>query len=555
MTVLSKDIRVKFLDFFKQRGHVIVPSSSLLSDDPSVLLTTAGVQQFKPYYTGQLNPEKDFGSRNTASVQKCFRTSDIDEVGDSTHLTFFEMMGNFSFGGYFKKEAITYAYQFITEELKISKDRLSATYLQGDEESLVEVKKFFPLEKIKAAGKEDNFWGPVGKEGPCGPTVEFYIDGVEVWNLVFNQYYCRPEGKLVPLKQKGVDTGMGLERLLAILQNTTDVYQTDVLKPIIKLTGNRIVADHIRGIVFLISDGVRPSNKEAGYVLRRLIRRVITLFPHPIDKLVAQVVSIYKDVYSNLDAHTAVAVFNEEKAKFEKTLKRGLRELGKLTKIDAAAAFKLYESYGLPFEVIKDFGKDKAAGLKRADFNKEFAKHQEKSRAGREKKFGGHGLVLDTGEIKALNKEEVEKVTRLHTATHLLQQALRDVLGSQVRQMGSDINAERLRFDFTFQRKLTPEEIKKIENLVNQKIQEDLPVKVVTLPLEEAQKTGALHFFKKKYPDEVKVYYIGDSLKDAYSKEFCGGPHVSHTAEIGKLKIVKEESVGAGVRRIRAIVN
>ena len=553
----SEQVRERFLDFFRQRGHVIVPSSSLIPDDPSVLLTTAGVQQFKRYYTGELDPLKDFGSRRAVSVQRCFRTSDIESVGDETHLTFFEMLGNFSFGDYFKPEAIALGYEFLTKEMGFTLERLSATYLTGDEMALAELKKYFPENKIRAAGKEDNSWGPTGNEGPCGPTVEFYVDGLEIWNLVFNEFFCRGSreeylagtAKLEKLKQPGVDTGMGLERLVAVLDGTQDVYQTDLLKPLFDKFGSRMIADHLRGSIFLVADGVRPSNKGAGYVLRRLLRRVIAL-KKDIDfkAAVRQLVELVKNEEGILE------VLEGERRQFLKTLDRGLKKLKEYSSITAKDAFDLYQSYGLPFEVIKEMAGAAAKDLQREDFDEEFKKHQEVSRAGLEKKFGGHGLILDTGELRAGNEEELKKVLRLHTATHLLQQALRVVLGPAVQQAGSDITAERTRFDFTFNRKLTAEEIGRLEEIVNQKINEDLAVSFEEMPLEEAKKTGALFFFKEKYPDRVKVYYIGDSLKSAYSKEFCGGPHVSRTGEIGKFKIVKEESVGAGLRRLRATI-
>jgi len=556
--VTSAEIREKFLNFFKARGHAIVPSSSLIPDDPSVLLTTAGVQQFKKYYTDELNPMKDFGSRRVVSAQRCFRTTDIESVGDETHLTFFEMLGNFSFGEYFKAEAIAWGYEFLIKELGFAPERLSATYFDGDQETLAELKKYFPESKIKVAGKEDNFWGPTGKEGPCGPTAEFYVDGLEVWNLVFNEFFCHGsreqylagKAKLEKLKQPGVDTGMGLERLTAVLNGTMDVYQTDLLKSLFDKFGSRVIADHLRGSIFLIGDGVRPSNKGAGYVLRRLLRRVIAL-KKDIDfkAAVRQLAELLKNDGEIL------AVLEGERQQFLKTLERGLKKLKEYSLITAKDAFALYQSYGLPFEVIKEMAGAAAKDLRREDFEAEFKKHQEISRAGLEKKFGGHGLLLDTGELRASNEEELKKVLRLHTVTHLLQQALRDILGSEVKQAGSDITAERTRFDFTFNRKLTPEEIRRVEEIVNQKVSDDLPVNFEEMPLEEAKKSGALSFFKEKYPTRVKVYYIGDSLKSAYSKEFCGGPHVRRTSEIGNFKILKEESVGAGLRRLRATID
>jgi len=577
----SEEIRKRFLEFFKARGHAVVLSSSLIPDDPSVLLTTAGMQQFKKYYTGELDAMKDFGSKNTASVQKSFRTSDIDEVGDETHLTFFEMLGNFSFGGYWKKEAIGLAHEFITKELGLEISYV--TVFEGsktvpkDEESR-SIWKSLGVSDIREEGMEDVFWGPTGTSGPCGPTTEIYCksaDGadVEIWNIVFNEFFStgsreellEGKAKLTPLKIKGIDTGMGLERLVMVVQKKKNIFDTDLfiplvaaLPPDIGVKSARVAADHARGISFLLSDGVRPSNKGAGYVLRRLMRRII-VHEHLSEKkfireILEKTVEQYKALYPELDRAVVLDEFEKENEKFRKTLKNGLRELERIPAIDAASAFKIYESYGLPYEIIKELGGARAEGLKRNDFDEEFKKHQELSRAGAEKKFGGHGLVLDTGELKAGSEEEMKKVLRLHTATHLLQQALREVLGLEVHQMGSDITPERTRFDFSFARKMTPEEIKKTEELVNTKIKEDLPVSFKEMPKEEAEKIGALRFFREKYPEKVKVYYVGRDIASAWSREFCGGPHVTHTGEIGHFKIVKEEAVGAGIRRVRGVL-
>ncbi len=575
----GSDIRKKFLDYFKENGHTVVRSSSLVPDDPSVLLTTAGMQQFKRYYTGELDAMKDFGAKSTASVQKSFRTSDIDEVGDESHLTFFEMLGNFSFGGYFKEEAIKYGYEFITKVMGLPIDYVSVfdpeqvregDWRKGvprDDESRAIWEKI-GVKDIRAEGV-DVFWGPTGSEGPCGPTTEIYVKSaegksLEVWNIVFNEFYRDPAMKLTKLKTPGVDTGMGLERLAMVSQRTPTIFETDLFAPLMKLLpGNlsertrRILADHVRGIAFLLSDGVRPSNKEAGYVLRRLMRRLVThlhLAGNPVDPahLFAEVNEHYEKFYPELNAEIILEEWNAERARFEKTLSVGLRELSKIDSLDAKGAFMLFESCGLPYEVLKELGGTKASKLAREEFDKEFEKHQEISRAGAVKKFGGHGLILDTGELKAGSEEELKKVTRLHTATHLLQRALREVLGSEVSQRGSDITPERTRFDFSFPRKVEKEELRQVEELVNEKIKEDLPVQFKEMPKEEAEKTGALYFFKEKYPDRVKVYFVGRSLENAWSKEFCGGPHVTHTGEIGRVKIAKEEAVGAGVRRIRA---
>src|SRR3990167_11377857 len=406
----SNELRKKFLKFFKSKGHAVVPSSSLVPDDPSVLLTTAGMQQFKKYFTGELDAQKDFGSKNTTSIQKSFRTSDIDEVGDDTHDTFFEMLGNFSFGGYFKKEAIEYAHDFLTRELGLEIDYV--TVFEGDKEvpadtESEEIWRSWGVNNIKRLGRADNFWGPTGVEGPCGQTTEIFMKNLksEVWNLVFNQYYLHPDGFLEKLKTPGADTGMGLERLATVAQKKRNIFETDLFAPLLALIDEgktervkRIIADHGRAVSFLISDGVIPSNKGAGYVLRRLMRRMI-VHGTEFEKLFAKVEEIYGETYKELNLKQILQEFEKENSKFQKTLKSGLRELGKLEKIDAASGFKLYETYGLPFEILKDaeISGDKAKGLNREDFEKEFAKHQEKSRAGAEKKFGGHGLLLDTG--------------------------------------------------------------------------------------------------------------------------------------------------------------
>ncbi len=578
----SNEIRERFFKFFENIGYKQAPSSSLIPDDPSVLLTTAGMQQFKRYYTGELDAQKDFGSQKVVSIQKCFRTSDIDEVGDESHLTFFEMMGHFSFnaGANLKRDAITSAYEFLTKELGLEVDYITVFDPLKVEES--DWRKTVPFdeqsydiwkneigiseENIHREGT-DNFWGPTGNEGPCGPTTEIYIKtiggkSIEVWNLVFNAYYRTKEGVLKPAEMPGLDTGMGLERLAMVVQKVPTIFDTDLFLSIIKslpegipMRTKRIIADHLRGIAFLISEGVRPSNKEAGYILRRLIRRVVTHAGNiNLNTLLGDIIAMYKKHYPTLKEDIVLEVFNEESERFSKTLQSGIRELNNTEKIDTLFAFKLYESFGLPYEVLMDLGGDKTKNLVREDFDKELEKHREISRAGAEKKFGGHGLIMDTGELKAGNEEELKQVTRLHTATHLLQQALRDVLGNEVQQRGSDITPERTRFDFSFPRKLTVEEIKKVEEIVNQKIKEDLPVQYKELSKETAEKTGALFFFKQKYPETVKVYYAGDNLESAYSKEFCGGPHVTHTGEIGVFKIAKEEAVGAGIRRIRATV-
>lgn len=565
----ASELREIFLKYFEERGHTIVPSSSLLPDDPSVLLTTAGMQQFKPYFVGKADPEKDFGSLNTVSIQKSFRTSDIDEVGDESHLTFFEMMGNFSFGGYFKKEAILYAKEFIES---IALDIQYVTIFEGDDktpkdEESEKIWKSLGVLDIRMAAREDNFWGPTGSEGPCGPTTEIYINDMEIWNIVFNEYYCKSDGSLEKLETPGVDTGMGLERLAMVAQGKKNIFETDLFSSITEILPagmdtrvKRIVSDHARGVAFLLSDGVIPSNKEAGYILRRLMRRML-VYEHILgDSYDSQALfdivgKEYSGFYNEINPETVRDEFAKEKEKFQKSVARGLKELERTGEIDAQSGFRLYESFGLPYEIIKELGGEKSSGLTREDFDREFEKHREASRAGREKKFGGHGLLLDTGELKAANEEELKVVTRLHTATHLLQAALRKVLGDEVHQAGSDITAERLRFDFAFDRKLSEEEIKKVEDLINDVIERNLDMGCQEMSYEDAVKTGALYFEKEKYPGTVKVYSAVDPKSgEVFSRELCGGPHVAHTEELVSFKITKEESVGAGVRRIRAIV-
>jgi len=611
----SSDLREKFLEFFEKRGHVRVPSSSLLPDDPSVLLTTAGMQQFKPYYTGKADPMasphpelggKPLGAKNAASIQKSFRTSDIDEVGDETHLTFFEMMGNFSFGGYFKEEAIKFAYDFIKD---IGLTIQYVTIFEGDKKTPKdeESKKIWEglgVSDIREANREDNFWGPTGSEGPCGSTTEIYINGIEIWNIVFNEYYCLADGSLVPIEEKGgvrgVDTGMGLERLAMASQNKKNIFETDLFTPLLSFLSSDIhplalrrILDHSRAIVFLLGDGIRPSNKEAGYVLRRLIRKIVLyesryqLSQETLNDVLLAVIREYSGFYSELKVNqdSIIEAFVTEQQKFRKLVVEGRKRIHKLIQekdaqtkfsvrvnedfgkksehfinlISGKEAFDIYQTFGFPPELIEDELAQYGYGYHKGEFQKAFEKarqkHQEISRAGQEKKFGGHGLILDTGELKAANEEELKIVTRLHTATHLLQAALRKILGETVHQSGSDITAERLRFDFNFERKLTDEERQKVEDSVNYAVEKDFDMGFEELSYEEAIKTGALYFEKEKYPPTVKVYTAQDKKTgEVFSKELCGGPHVTHTGEVGHFRIVKEESVSAGIRRIRAVV-
>ncbi len=599
-------------------GHKIVPSSSLVPTDDSVLLTTAGMQQFKPYYTGEKNAIKDFGSLNTASVQKCARTSDIEEVGDETHLTFFEMLGNFSFGGYFKKEAIVYAHEFITKEMGLEIDFVSVFAgdddIPPDEESEKIWRGIDGGIEIKKFGREDNFWGPTGEEGPCGPTTEIYVGDVEIWNLVFNEYFCGKDGKFTKLETPGVDTGMGLERLAVAVQKVPSVFETDLFAPIMgkidelseggDARAKRIVADHIKASVFMVSDGIASSNVGRGYILRRLIRRAVryakllktdkgtesmsssspALASRACEALwvgrtdiegnssgkqlsdsfvveIAQVViKAYKDVYPELEKNKD-KIFEElrkEEEKFGKTLEKGLKELDRLissikakgltmeTMTISGKTFVLFSTYGFPFEMTIEEIKNRGflvdeKGMRRA-FDEELKKHQELSKTASAGMFKG-GLA-DSGEDAA----------KLHTATHLLQAALKEVLGEHIVQKGSNVTAERLRFDFSHPEKLTDEQKQKVEEIVNEKIREDLPVVCEEMSVEEAKAKGAIGVFDAKYGDKVKVYSIGDPAQggQVFSREICGGPHAKSTGELGHFKIKKEEASSAGVRRIKA---
>lgn len=571
MTITHLELRKKFVEFFEQHQHKLVPSASLLpKDDPSVLLTSAGMQQFKPYFVGTKDPAKDFGSINLVNIQKCFRTADIDDVGDDTHLTFFEMMGHFSFGGYFKKEALELGWEFLTSPkwLGIDKSRIYASFYNGeragtapDDESKSILEQLDGLAKIVPQGAKDNFWGPTGNEGPCGPNVEFYVDGVEAWNAVFNEFYCSPDGTLAPLPAKGVDMGSGFERVLAAVNKKSNLFETDIFLDLMEqlsslpIHSRRIVADHIRGTVFLLCDHVLPSNKEEGYILRRILRRILLHIRGKgvlLEDLIDTVISVFKSIYPDLSKEQAFIkqIAREEADKFSRTIDVGEKELAKIldtgiTKISGKEAFQLFASYGLPIDFIKE-----KVDVDEAGFETEFAHHQEVSRAGVENKFGGHGLSAGT----AISEEDKQTITRLHTATHLLHEALRAILGEQVHQAGSDINPERARFDFSFPRKLTPDEVSQIENRVNQTIEAGFTVDKQTLPFNQAVALGAIAFFKEKYPDMVDVYTITSNEGKVISQELCGGPHIKSSTELGHFHIIKEESSSAGIRRIKAIL-
>jgi|SRR3989344_2533984 len=539
----SEEIRSRFLKFFSAKGgpasggegHKIIPSASLVPEnDPSVLFTTAGMQQFKLYYTGEKNAEKDFETKNVVSVQKCIRTSDIDEVGDDTHNTFFEMLGNFSFGGYWKKEAIEYAYEFITQELELTIDYVSVfegdAETSADNESREIWKNINPKLVIKNHNRADNFWGPTGDEGPCGPTTEIYINGVEIWNIVFNEFYKTKEGKYEPLKIKGIDTGMGLERLLVQVQKKNNIYETDLFNNE-KTREERIVADHVKAALFMISDGVTPSNTGTGYVLRRLIRRAVRFSKNPLKEEIKKIQKIYKDVYV-LDSKREI---EKEENKFKETLNKGLREFEK-----GIDPFILATTYGFPIELTLELAKEKGQNIDLEDFNNKLKAHVMLSQTSSAGMFKG-GLANHN-----------EKTIKLHTAHHLLLAGLQAIVSPEIKQRGSNITEERLRMDFLCDHKLTDEEKKKVEDWVNDKIKEGLNIERREMPLAEAKKIGAEMEFGAKYPDVVSLYFIEDKNGNPVSKEFCGGPHVKNTSELGRFKIQKEEAVAQGIRRIKA---
>jgi len=576
----SKEIKKKYIEFFKKKGHKEIPSGSLIPEnDPSVLFTTAGMHPLVPYLLG----EKHVLGNKLVNSQKCLRTGDIEEVGDEGHLTFFEMLGNWSLGDYWKEEAIKFSFEFFVDVLGIDKEKLCFTCFKGDKNSgkdkeSYEVYKKLGIkdDKIWFLGK-DNWWGPVGEEGPCGPCSEIFYDTgkrkcskncnpscncgkfVEIGNNVFMEFN-KKIGKYIELEQKNVDFGGGLERIAMILQKKKNVFETDLFSDIVKkinLTVNlfqkklnqkqekevRIIADHLRSIVFILSENVRPSNVEQGYVLRRLIRRVMRLgrvLEGDVLDVAEFVVDKYKKEFKELRKGFILDYLKDEKEKFERTLERGLRYFereidGQGKELDKKFVFDLFASYGFPIEMTNDLAKEKNKKVDEDDFWKEYRKHQEISRKGASKKFKG-GLSDDTKEV-----------IKYHTANHLLLLALREVLSKKIMQRGSNLTKERLRFDFSFDRKLTDEEKKKIEDKVNEYIKKGLDVKCEEMSLEEAKKKTK-GMFEHKYSGRIKVYTIGKSV------EICGGPHVENTKELGKFKIVKEESVSAGVRRVKGVL-
>ena len=586
----AQELRTMYVNFFKERGHKEIASASLLPEnDPTVLFTTAGMHPLVPYLLGEKHPA---GKRLT-DVQKCVRTEDIDEVGDDTHCTFFEMLGNWSLGDYFKKESISMSFEFLTKHLNIPVDRLAVTVFEGDEivpadEEAVEIWKSLGLseEQIYRYGREDNWWGPAGQTGPCGPDTEIFYDMgkpkcgpncgpschcgkyVEIWNNVFMQFNKESDGSFTELAQKNVDTGMGLERVLTIFNGKTNVYDTELFQPVMKkleevLAGEgkelserekRIICEHMRTTTFILGDPMKisPSNTEQGYILRRLIRRIIRLFKkveintNYLCKLAEILIDQYSPVYPELAENRKFILEQLEKEYnlFSKTLDDGLKKanryLDNLTQggiLSGELAFKLYDTYGFPIEFTSELASERGFLVDMEGFHKKFEEHQNKSRQGAAGKFAG-GLA-----------DNNEQTARLHTATHLLNGALRKVLGDEVSQRGSNITSERLRFDFSFGRKVTKEELEQVEAIVNEAIQKNMDVILEEMSPEQAYEEGAIGVFSGKYGDIVKVYTI-----PGYSKEICGGPHAKNTGELKSFKIKKEEASSAGVRRIKAVI-
>ncbi|MDR0877000.1 MAG: alanine--tRNA ligase [Treponema sp.] len=605
----STELRAKYIEFFVSKGHAQIQGKSLLPDnDPTVLFTTAGMHPLVPYLLGEEHPA---GKRLT-DYQKCIRTGDIDAVGDASHLTFFEMLGNWSLGDYFKEGAIEMSFEFLTSPkwLGIPVEKLGVTVFKGDEgvarddESAAAWKKLgIPENRIAYLPREDNWWGPAGSTGPCGPDTEmFYYIGdkpcgpdckpgcscgkwLEIWNDVFMQYNKNADGVYEPLARTCVDTGMGIERTVTVLNREKSVYDTEIFAQIIagiekasnytyghsdgsaagegaeKDKSVRIIADHIRSSTFILGDpkAVSPSNVGAGYVLRRLIRRAVrhgrklgmqTPMLSPIAKIIVeQFKGPYPELAENRDF--IIGELDGEETKFMETLQKGEHEFEKLLPnllkdprkiMSGRLAFKLYDTYGFPIELTEELAAEQGMTVNRAEFDEAFKKHQELSRAGSEQIFKG-GL-----------SDHSEETTKYHTATHLLQRALRIVLGDHIAQKGSNITAERMRFDLSHGAPMTAEEIKMVEDIVNEQIQKDLPVTMVIMGLDEAKNSGATALFGEKYESQVKVYTIGNSPTDYFSKEVCGGPHVEHTGTMGRFKIQKEQSSSAGVRRIRAVL-
>lgn len=587
----ADELRKKYIEFFVSKNHAHISGASLIPEnDPTVLFTTAGMHPLVPYILGEEHP----AGKRLVDYQKCIRTGDIDAVGDPHHLTFFEMLGNWSLGDYFKEEAIEYSYEFLTSVLGINPDTLSVTVFAGDEEvprDEISASKWkslgIPSERIYYLPREDNWWGPAGETGPCGPDSEMFIDTnrpscspscrpgcscgkyFEIWNDVFMGYTKLSDGSYVPMERQCVDTGMGIERTIAVLQGKDSVYQTELFTPLLDLIGKlsnnkygdneeidismRIVADHVRTSVFILGDqrGVSPSNVGQGYILRRLIRRAVRhakklgIQGKFLTQIATLVVDMYNQTYTELEENKKF-IFTElerEEEKFSTTLQKGEHEFekllvnllkGKSRIISGRIAFKLYDTFGFPIELTQELATEHGFSVDVKGFDEAFEKHQEVSRS-------------TSGTFKGGLADHSDLTTALHTATHLLHQALRTVLGDHVGQKGSNITPERLRFDFTHPSPVTKEELKEVERIVNEVISKDLPISFETMSIEDAKEQGAIAFFESKYGELVKVYSVGD-----FSKEVCGGPHVERTGSMGTFKIVKEQSSSAGVRRIKA---
>lgn len=584
----AKELRETYIRFFEEKRHRRIPSAPLLPEnDPSALFTSAGMHPLVPYLLGEPHPL----GRRLVDYQKCLRTNDIDEVGDASHLTFFEMLGNWSLGDYFKEESLSWSYEFLTRVLGIDPARLAVTVFAGDndaprdEVSVGIWRKLGILPgRIFYLPKTDNWWGPVGSTGPCGPDSEIFFDTglpdhrgcrpgcpcgkwLEIWNNVFMEYRREVDGSYTRLAQRNVDTGMGVERTVAALNGDTDIFQIGTIHPLVEaveqISGRRyaenpaafrVIADHVRAATFAIADGAQPSNVEAGYVVRRMVRRAVRfgrelgIQENFCARLSLVVVELLGDIYPELvrNAEFSADALDREETRFKQTLERGLKQVQKVVErtqstggqqVSGAEAFDLFETYGFPIELTVELTAEQGLGVDQEGFARKYAAHREQSRQAEGVRFRG-GLA-----------DHAVETTRLHTASHLLQAALRQVLGSGVRQMGSNITVERLRFDFSHNERLSDEQLAQVEALVNQQIQRDLPVSMEMTTLEQALAGGALAFFGEKYGMQVKVYTIGD-----FSKEVCGGPHVAHTAELGRFRIAKQEAVGQGIRRIRAVL-
>jgi alanyl-tRNA synthetase len=586
--VSAYKLKKLYLEFFQKNGHKVIANASLVPEnDPTALFISAGMHPLVPYLLGQRHPS----GRKLVNVQKCLRTSDVDEVGDSFHLSFFEMLGNWSLGDYFKAESIPWSYEFLTskEWLNIDEDKLSVTVFAGDEKSPRDTESAriweglgIPKDRIFYLPREDNWWGPIGSTGPCGPDTEIFYDTGkepcgseckpgcscgkynEIWNNVFMEYNRTPDGEYELLEQKNVDTGMGVERTVAVLQGRDNVYETEIFAPIVngikelsgievisedQIRSVRIICDHSRAATFLLAEGIVPLNVEQGYVLRRVIRgairhgKLLGIEEEFLSVLSPIIIETYVEDYPQLKSNEdfIVTELQKEYKKFNNTLARGLNRFNRIArnkeKIDGKDAFLLYQSFGFPIEITRELGKENGIFVDVDGFYEEFEKHQKVSRAGADKRFGS-GLA-----------DKSEATVKLHTATHLLNEALRRALGKEITQKGSNITQKRLRFDFNFDRKLTDQEKKEVEEIVNGMINEALPVKRIETTLDKAIRMGSQAVFEQKYGEKVTVYSIGD-----FSNELCSGPHVENTGELGRFKIIKEEGISAGVRRIRAVL-